>query len=949
MSTTKRCLRSGVILVLVLAMLVTVMPGRFTALADSSELPPYVVNASYSEEDWQQIPDTAVPYTFSTETGDPLTLGAGESTSFVVNLPAAGPYEILVVCRPVQDLIIKGALDVDVNGVVQTGALYSLWQDASAERDTDRFGHEIMPEQQTTEGMVRNLLKSNTSLDQTPLRWEMQAGDNAVTITSANAELVIESVYCIPYEELPSFESYKAGKPDTLGTDDIHLEAERSQYKSDSYIQGGNKQDPGMSPYHYQKRYINVLSEGSFNKAGQKVMWAFRVESAGWYTLSFSYTQTTKEDMTVYRNIEIDGAIPFQEYQSVGFAYTGMGYEMYTCEYPVWLDAGDHTLALEAEGRLLDPYVGQVQDIMEQISAIGVEMRKIANASSDTNRTWDIESYMPGVTEQLHGLADQLSAIYIAVQELQGEEASAAVNLKKAGDVLLNILKKPEKMPARLDDLTEGSGSVLQLLADLITLLQNQPVGFDRIYVSNSDDLPPAEANFFRSAWDSIRRFFYTLFNAEDKVEISSDITTLNVWVNRPIQYVETMQNLADSMFTPEYGIQVNFSVMPDENKLVLSNASGTSPDVAMSLASHTPYNLASRTALKNLLEFPDFEEYVSQDFNLETLTPYVYDDGIYGMTETQDFYVTFYRTDIFDNLGLEPPKTWDDVKQIMTILSRNSMNFNLPLSGWTGTKPLYTTMPFLYQAGGDMYTPDGLSAAIQSEEAIAGFTTLVDLYTKYSVQQQVSNFYNSFRYGTIPAGVGSFNTYVQLLYAAPELAGKWAIAPSPGMVQEDGSINNVQPAADRACVIFESSPYQAEAWTFLKWWLSADVQTKFGYTLQTRYGVEYMWNTANMTAFANLQLPEADKAVILEQWDNMKEINRHPAAYMMERELSNAWNSVVTQGMSPRVALDEAANIINREITRKMEEFGYLKDGVSVKEYHVYTVQELLKGGMDQ
>ncbi len=949
MSTTKKCLRSGVILVLVLAMLVTVMPGRFTALADSSTLPPYVTDASYSEEDWQHIPDTAVSHTFSTEQGGTLTLQAGESTTFTVNLASGGKYRILVVCRPVQDIIIKSALDVDVNGASQTGLLYSLWQDVSQERDTDRYGHEIMPEQQTAEGFVRNLLKSNTSIDQTPLVWDMLSGDNTVTITSTTSEVMLQSVYFIPYEELPTYEQYKAGKPDTQGADDIHLEAERSQFKSDSYIQGGNNQDAGMSPYHYQKRYINILSEGSFNKAGQKVLWAFNVKSAGWYTLTFSYTQTSKEDMTVYRNIEIDGEIPFQEYQSVGFGYTGMGYAIYTCEYPVWLDAGDHTLALEAEGRLLAPYVDEVQDIMEQISAIGVEMRKIANASSDTNRTWNIEEYMPGVTEQLSGIATQLTTIYNEVQTLQGKNASAAVNLKKAGDVLLNILKKPEKLPARLEDLTEGSGSVLQLLADLVTLLQNQPLGLDRIYISNSDDLPDAEAGFFQGLWDGIRRFFYTLFNAEDKVEVNEDITTLDVWVNRPIQYVETMQNLADSIFTPQYGIQVNFSVMPDENKLVLSNASGTSPDLAMSLASHTPYNLALRSALKDFLEFPDFEEYISQEFNLETLTPYVYDDGIYGVTETQDFYVTFYRTDIFDNLGLEVPETWEDVKQVMTILSRNSMNFNLPLSGWSGTKPLYTTMPFLYQAGGNMYTSDGLLAAIQSEEAIQGFTTLVDLYTKYSVQQNVSSFYNSFRYGTIPAGVASFGTYVQLLYAAPELAGKWAIAPSPGMLQEDGTINNVQPAADRACVIFESSPYQEEAWTFLKWWLSSDIQTKFGYTLQTRYGVEYMWNTANMKAFANMQLPEEDKAIILEQWDSMREINRHPAAYMMERELSNAWTAVVTAGTSPRVALDEAANVINREIARKMEEFGYLKDGVSVKEYHVYKVSELLKGGNEE
>jgi hypothetical protein len=60
----------------------------------------------------------------------------------------------------------------------------------------------------------------------------------------------------------------------------------------------------------------------------------------------------------------------------------------------------------------------------------------------------------------------------------------------------------------------------------------------------------------------------------------------------------------------------------------------------------------------------------------------------------------------------------------------------------------------------------------------------------------------------------------------------------------------------------------------------------------------------------------------------------------MQERELSNVWNRIVFDGANPRVALDRSIILINREITRKMEEFGYLKNGQRVKEFKIPTLE---------
>lgn len=112
-------------------------------------------------------------------------------------------------------------------------------------------------------------------------------------------------------------------------------------------------------------------------------------------------------------------------------------------------------------------------------------------------------------------------------------------------------------------------------------------------------------------------------------------------------------------------------------------------------------------------------------------------------------------------------------------------------------------------------------------------------------------------------------------------------------------------------------------------------------------YGREYIWNSANLEAFSRLDIPTEHRTVILEQWQWLQEPVRLPGSYMQERELSNVWNRIVFDGVSPRVAIDRSVILINREIARKMEEFGYLRDGQRVREFNIPTI-ETVKEWMD-
>ena len=417
----------------------------------------------------------------------------------------------------------------------------------------------------------------------------------------------------------------------------------------------------------------------------------------------------------------------------------------------------------------------------------------------------------------------------------------------------------------------------------------------------------------------------------------------LQVWVNRPVQYLEVMQQMADAQFTANGGMKVNFSIMPNEQKLILANASHTNPDVALGISYITPFDFAIRGAAKNLLEFDGFLEWYNDEFNLESLSPMCFNHGVYGVSETQDFLVLMYRKDILEKLGLSVPDTWDDVEDMMPALLRYGMNFNIPASNMVTFKNFQGVSPFIFQAGGEYYSATGDETAINTAQSYAGMKEMTSLYQITSLQQYIASFFNSFRYGQVPIGVSGFSTYIQLELAAPELAGKWDIALAPGTEGEDGEIRRYQMADGTAGMIFENTEHPQEAYNFLQWWMSKDTQVEFAYTLQSKFGPEFRWNTANIEAFKELPYPKEHRDVILKQWEWQKEVVRHPAGYMVEREVSNVWNNVVVMGRTLRTELDGAALESNREIVRKLTEFGYMdKDGNLIQDYPVDNLRYL-------
>lgn len=315
--------------------------------------------------------------------------------------------------------------------------------------------------------------------------------------------------------------------------------------------------------------------------------------------------------------------------------------------------------------------------------------------------------------------------------------------------------------------------------------------------------------------------------------------------------------------------------------------------------------------------QFDDFEE-IAERFLPNIFIPYRYMDGIYALPETMDFTAMFYRKDIIDELGIRLPDTREDLyNHVLPILYQNGLGFNYPAS----------FAQFIYQHGANYYIDDGMKSGLGTPEAYRAFKECSELYTNYAIPV-VASFFNRMRTGEMPIGIGNYSLYMQLSVAAPELAGRWGIAPIPGTKRADGTVDRSNGVLSGECdIIMNQTENPDAAWEFLKWWTSDSVQTEFAREIESLVGAEARWNTANLEAFTNLAWSREDLAVIEEHWEWGRGIPVVLGGYFTDRHLNNAWNRVVVSGQGVRDALEEAVEDIDRELRMKQEEYGIIDE----------------------
>lgn len=881
-----------------------------------------------------------------------VQIGERGSIELELNVVADGIYYMCFDYLADSDTILPVEAQFMIDGdfpfyEMRQQVLESQWS-TPQQKSYDSYGNEVVGIPDKVYEWQNKYIMDSTYRYSGPLGIELTKGRHTVTVTLKEGTLLLGN---FKLTAKPQVEAY-TGSERAEGDGFIEIQAEDFTYRNASSIHATCEYDPNLYPYQAGNRIMNTVDSTSFSEGGQQISYQFTVEKEGNYYLAFHYSQSDKSDFPVFMNIRIDGELPNTEFENCAFAYK-KDYNLYTLldsegnKISVPLGAGQHTISMQISMEPLRNALETIEQIMGKVNDLSLEVTKVAGTNKDKYRDFSLESYIPGIGDTLIQWADELAAVMEEARTYNPDKKKIAAfsSISIAENQLRSLAKKPDELIYRIDELATSTSSVNQHLANLIDSLNGNDFSLDSIYLYQEDAAKqlPRHKNVFVKAGLGIVRFC-TSFGKQAYSSSNTNPEHLQVSVNRSRQHLEIMQQMITEEFTPQTGIEVDLSLMPDQTKLVLANASGDSPDIATGVNYSIPFELGIRGALKDLTQFDDFAE-VAGRYTEGLLMPYVIDDSVYAIPETMNFQVLFYRKDILDKLGLEVPDTLEDVEAMLPDLQMRGLNFYYPTARTVGMKTFLDTTPIIFQSGGRLYDTYVEDVTITSEEVVEGFTTLTNLFTIYNLPKDVPNFYQHFRNGDYPIGISDFGTYNLISNAAPEIDGSWGVALIPGVKDENGEVMRYSSAGAESTFLFNSTPEREEqAWEFVKWWSSAQVQAEFGQRLQITYGDEYYWNTANCEAFAQLPWDSDDKEVISEQLTWTMEAPRALASYMVERELSDAYNLVVLGAKSANVreALDDAQKNIKRETLRKLEEFGYIENGVTVKEYEVPTIEKV-------
>lgn len=279
-----------------------------------------------------------------------------------------------------------------------------------------------------------------------------------------------------------------------------------------------------------------------------------------------------------------------------------------------------------------------------------------------------------------------------------------------------------------------------------------------------------------------------------------------------------TMKKMAADFHKLHPNITVQFQNGSADNmsqKLTTQIAGGNPPDVAFINASDTS-DFASRQALVNLDNYISRSDVVKPDDYVDAFKTFVtWNNHLWGLPIDGESTGLFYRKDLFAAAGIDgPPTTWAEFQADaakLTDPAKKQYGYEI-----FAPEAAYYWYPWLYQAGGDLLSPDGKDVVFDSPEAQKAADFYVGL-AKYSPP----DYYNSNSYdGRVAFAEGQVGMYMAgswfagtMMSEYPKITGKWAAAKLP-----DGPAGCKTTIAGDSLVLLAGSKNPDAAWLWIEY-----------------------------------------------------------------------------------------------------------------------------------
>ena len=845
-----------------------------------------------------------------------------------------------------------------------------------------------------------------------PLKFYLEEGEHTITFDAACEPMRIAWIEVGAAEKLLTYEQYLAAHADASvpNVKPVVIHAENPYQTSEQVIYAMNDRTSGITyPQDPAKSLLNTIGGNGGDKwksPGQWIKYEVIVEEDGWYDIVPRFKQTVNQGLFSSRAIKINGEVPFEEARSLQFKY-GDDWQIATLNdgttnFKFYLTKGKHVIELKSVLGDMADVLNRIEEIQTRLNDYYRQILMITGSEPDEYTDYEFAKLIPQVLTGMKAEKKNLEAVSKELEEKIGTKGENTVILDRIAFLLDEMSKDETKIAANLGNYKSYIGS----LGTWLLSTKAQPLQLDSIYVQPAGSaLPAANANFFQSMGHEFSSFimsFFTDYNsigASKKID-DDDPNAVEVWITTGRDQAQIMRQMVDDSFNNE-NIAVNLKLIA-AGTLLPATLAGVGPDVSMDADPNgygirnaviplnyfqnetvakinervtlpgdkkvLTYNEVKKTYFRDNDELfvpltlldPDRVEFVDPD---DESKGYKVIDGVerngvvsYGLPYTIDFPMLFYRKDIFVELGLEVPETWDDVEAIIRALSENQMEM-----GFTQAM----TQIYMYQAGHEWFesaedykeyyenpeeiTRDsreylrtvGIATNLGSNGALDAFQRMTEWFTLYG-EPVTFDFANRFRTGEMPISIAAYSTYNQLKVFAPEIAGLWEFVQLPGVerVDEEGNtyIDHSTPGTPQAVMMMKDaadditggqditeSRKAQNAWAFLQWWVSTETQERFGQEQVAIMGTAAKYNTANIDALLGQSWTAQEKKNLEQQFASLKGTPMSPGNYIVARYTNFAFYDVVNDGEVASEAMRGYVDDIDNELSRKRAEYGFM------------------------
>ena len=336
-----------------------------------------------------------------------------------------------------------------------------------------------------------------------------------------------------------------------------------------------------------------------------------------------------------------------------------------------------HQLTLQVVMGDVAEVIGQVQASLTTLNEVYRKIIMIAGTSPDVYRDYNFKALIPEEIAEFGRQKALLQNVVDTIDAQTGTGGSYTSIIKKIVFQLGRMYDNPESIAKYLEQFKSNIGS----LGTWLLSANEQPLQIDRIYIApEGAALPAADAGFFSRLGFGVQCFissFFTDYSAVGQTGDASYDQSLKVWIQTGRDQAEILRRLIDTGFSGQQKASVNLELVA-QGTLLQSVLAGLGPDVVLNNPVSEPINYAVRNAVLDLTQFKDYAE-VASWFHPAAVEPYTYKGKTYALPETFTFPMFFYRTDIFEELGLKEPESWDDIIEMIPDLQKKNLSMAFP------------------------------------------------------------------------------------------------------------------------------------------------------------------------------------------------------------------------------------------------------------------------------